>query len=127
MKVREFANGHLHRYQFILAVAAAYHPDFTIQGWQGTLVVGAVTILVGIVNGLFADTLPQIQKFMAILFGLGWIPVVVVLIALAPHPPAGDVFTKFTSEGWTPMGLSVMIGQISALYSLVCELKHTSG
>ncbi|KAK3633780.1 hypothetical protein LTR22_019964 [Elasticomyces elasticus] len=99
--------------------ASAYHPDYVIQGWHGTLVVGAVTILVGIVNGFFADSLPQIQKFMAILFGVGWIPVVVVLIALAPHPPAGDVFTKFSSEGWSPIGLSVMVGQISALYSLV--------
>ncbi|KAK3617139.1 hypothetical protein LTR56_025490 [Elasticomyces elasticus] len=104
---------------FILGLASAYHPDYAIQGWHGTLVVGAVTILVGIVNGFFADSLPQIQKFMAILFGVGWIPVVVVLIALAPHPPAGDVFTKFSSEGWSPMGLSVMVGQISALYSLV--------
>ncbi|KAK3620790.1 hypothetical protein LTR56_023202 [Elasticomyces elasticus] len=99
--------------------ASAYHPEYVIQGWHGTLVVGAVTILVGIVNGFFADLLPQIQKFMAILFGVGWIPVVVVLIALAPHPPAGDVFTKFSSEGWSPIGLSVMVGQISALYSLV--------
>ncbi|KAK5701187.1 hypothetical protein LTR17_022804 [Elasticomyces elasticus] len=104
---------------FILGLASAYHPEYVIQGWHGTLVVGAVTILVGIVNGFFADSLPQIQKFMAILFGVGWIPVVVVLIALAPHPPAGDVFTKFSSEGWSPMGLSVMVGQISALYSLV--------
>ncbi|KAK5713377.1 hypothetical protein LTR17_017622 [Elasticomyces elasticus] len=109
---------------FILGLASAYHPDYVIQGWHGTLVVGAVTILVGIVNGFFADSLPQIQKFMAILFGVGWIPVVVVLIALAPHPPAGDVFTKFSSEGWSPMGLSVMVGQISALYSLVSHMSE---
>jgi len=111
---------------FILAVVAAYHPNFTIQGWQGTLVVGAVTILVGIVNGIYAQALPQIQKFMAILFGLGWIPVVVVLITLAPHPEASTVFTSFTSnEGWTQIGLSVMVGQISALYSLVCKSNKT--
>ncbi|KAL9005853.1 MAG: hypothetical protein Q9188_001402 [Gyalolechia gomerana] len=105
---------------FIQGIIAAYTPHYTIQGWKGTLFVIAVTLIVGIMNVVFARALPQIQKFMAILFGLGWIPVVVVLIALAPHPDASVVFTSFTSDqGWTPIGLSVMVGQISSLYSLV--------
>ncbi|KAJ9653870.1 hypothetical protein H2201_009086, partial [Coniosporium apollinis] len=104
----------------IQGVIVAYRPSFTPEGWQGTLFVIAVTIIVGIINVVFAERLPQIQKFMAILFGLGWIPVVVVLIVLAPHPDASVVFTQFSSTGgWMPLGLSVMVGQISTVYCLI--------
>lgn len=110
----------------IQGVIVAYRPSFTPEGWQGTLFVIAVTIIVGIINVVFAERLPQIQKFMAILFGLGWIPVVVVLIVLAPHPDVSVVFTHFSSTGgWMPLGLSVMVGQISTVYCLICKpIRH---
>ncbi|KAJ9642987.1 hypothetical protein H2199_004509 [Coniosporium tulheliwenetii] len=104
----------------IQGVLVAYRPSFTPAGWQGTLFVIAVTVIVGIINVVFAGQLPQIQKFMAVLFGLGWIPIVGVLIALAPHPDASVVFTQLSSTGgWMPLGLSVMVGQISSVYCLI--------
>jgi len=51
---------------------------------------------------------------------LGWIAVVVVLWVLAPHASAKDVFTNFQSTGgWEPVGLSVMVGQITSVYFLI--------
>lgn len=51
---------------------------------------------------------------------LAFLAVVVTLWCLAPHRTAKDVFTDFTNAGdWNSLGLSLMVGQISAIYSLL--------
>ena len=50
----------------------------------------------------------------------GFVVVVVVLLVLVPRTPASVVFTRFINGGgWNSMGLSLMIGQISAIYALI--------
>lgn len=41
---------------------------------------------------------------------------------LAPRNAASVVFTHFTDAGgWSSMGLSLMVGQISAIYACICS------
>jgi choline transport protein len=45
-----------------------------------------------------------------------------MLWVLAPRNPASVVFTTFTNGGgWSSMGLSLMVGQITALYACICS------
>lgn len=46
----------------------------------------------------------------------------VILWVKSPHVSAEAVFTQFTNEGgWSTMGLSLMVGQITAIFTLFCE------
>jgi choline transport protein len=104
----------------IQGTIAAYKPSYIPQRWQGTLFVFAVALIEGLVNSVFANQLPRIQKVMVFPHGVGWIAVIVVIWVLAPHASAKDVFTSFTSNGgWEPMGLSLMVGQITSVYFLI--------
>jgi choline transport protein len=105
----------------IQAVIVAYNPSYVPKRWQGTLFVFLAAAIQGLVNTLFAAQLPRIQKVMVIPHALGWIAVVVVLWVLAPHASAKQVFTTFSSNGgWEPIGLSLMVGQITSVYFLIC-------
>lgn len=45
-----------------------------------------------------------------------------MIFILAPRNPAEVVFTQFTNAGgWSSMGLSLMVGQISAIYACICS------
>lgn len=99
----------------------AYLPDsYEPKRWQGTLFVFAVALISALVNIPIADQLPRIQKVMVIPHGLGWIAVIAVLWALAPHADAHDVFLNISSNGgWDNLGLSVLVGQITSVYFLI--------
>jgi choline transport protein len=104
----------------IQGIIAAYVPTYTPKPYQGTLFVFAIAAIDGVVNSMFANQLPRIQKVMVFPHGLGWIAVVVVLWVLAPHATAHDVFLSFSSNGgWEPIGLSLMVGQITSVYFLI--------
>ena len=104
----------------IQATIAAYNPSYVPKRWQGTLFVFAIAAIEGSVNSLAVNQLPRIQKVMVFPHGLGWMAVVVVLWVLAPHASAHDVFLNFTSNGgWEPIGVSLMVGQITSVYFLI--------
>ncbi|QDS74104.1 hypothetical protein FKW77_009726 [Venturia effusa] len=103
----------------IQGMIAAYYPSYIPQRWQGTLFVFAIAAIEGIVNSSMVNQLPRIQKIMIVPHGLGWIAVVVFVWVLAPHATPSQVFTRFTTEGWENMGLSVMVGQITSVYFLI--------
>lgn len=66
------------------------------------------------------DFWPKFQSFLVVLHVLAFVAVVVVLWCLAPHRSTKMVFTEFTNAGgWNSMGLSLMVGQISATYSIL--------
>ncbi|KIW01233.1 uncharacterized protein PV09_07276 [Verruconis gallopava] len=111
-----FLNGTL-----IQGIIAAYDSTYVPQRWQGTLFVFMVALLAFIVNGIFANQLPRLQKVMVFPHGLGWIAVVVVMWVLAPHANAHDVFFNWESFGWSNIGLSAMIGQVTTIYFLICS------
>ncbi|KAJ5874910.1 uncharacterized protein N7529_003340 [Penicillium soppii] len=68
-------------------------------------------------NVYAANWIPRIQNLLLALHLLCWVIIVVVLFAMAPHNPAKKVFTEFHNGGsWPSMGISLMIGQITAIY-----------
>lgn len=66
------------------------------------------------------DIWPRVQNGLMVLHVLAFLAVVVTLWCLAPHRTARDVFTDFSNSGdWNSLGLSLMVGQISAIYSIL--------
>jgi hypothetical protein len=106
----------------IQAIIVAYDSSYSPKPWQGTLFVFAIALICGIVNIGFGRWLPRVQKVMVIPHGLAWIAVIIVLWVLSPHATAKDVFTNFSSNGgWEPIGVSVMVGQITSVWWLICK------
>jgi choline transport protein len=106
----------------IQSLLISYSSTYVPFRWQGTLFVVAVALAQAILNTAFASQLPRMQNIMVIPHALGWIAVVIVLWVMAPHATARDVFLNFTSnEGWEPIGLSLMVGQISSVSFLKCK------
>jgi choline transport protein len=101
-----------------------YHPSYIPQRWQGTLFVFAVTAIEGFINIGLVNYLPWLQTIMIVPHGLAWIAVIIFLSVLAPKTSAHDVFLNFSSNGgWEPIGLSLMVGQITSVYFLICKLS----
>lgn len=99
-------------------------PNYMPQAWQGTLFVFAMVLVIYIFNVYVASWMPRIQNVLFVLHIFCWVVIVVVLWAMAPHQSASVVFTQFyNGGGWSTMGVSLMIGQISAIYGSLSELE----
>jgi amino acid transporter len=108
----------------IQALITLNHDSYEAKPYQGTLLVFAMVAILYIVNIWGAQIWPKIQNGLMILHILGFLVVIIVLWACAPHQSAKAVFTEFTNAGgWSSMGLSVMVGQITAIYALLGESK----
>ncbi|KAJ0414758.1 amino acid/polyamine transporter I [Aspergillus carlsbadensis] len=93
------------------------NPDYVPKDWQGTLFVFAMILVIYIFNVYAADAMPILNNLLMIFHVLSWTVIIIVLWAMAPHRSAKSVFTEWSNQGgWSSMGLSVMIGQISAIY-----------
>lgn len=109
---------------FILAtmiqgMAVTYHPSYVPKPWHPTLIVFALSLFEGALNIFALKYLPMMQQVLAFPHAIGWIVVIGVLAGLAPHANAHQVFLEFSSEGWQPIGLSLMVGQITAVYTMI--------
>ncbi|KGO58310.1 Amino acid/polyamine transporter I [Penicillium expansum] len=92
-------------------------PRYEPQNWQGTLFVFAMIAVIYFFNVYAASWMPRIQNILLALHLLCWVVIVAVLFAMAPHNSAQTVFTSFHNGGnWSSMGISLMIGQITAIY-----------
>jgi amino acid transporter len=100
---------------------ANYQPtDFQFR-WQGTLLVFAMVLVLFIANTWGAKSLPLLQNVLLVLHVFGFFTVIIVLWVLAPRHTASVVFTQFyNGGGWPTVGVSLMVGQISAVYGLSC-------
>lgn len=107
----------------IQSLAMVNYPDrYTASNWQSTMCVLAVVVVSGIFNIFFSKFFPILNNISMVLHLSGFVAVVVVLWVLAPHPPAREVLLEFSNMGgWPTMGLSLMVGQISAIASLGCS------
>jgi choline transport protein len=100
-----------------------YNPTtYVAARWQGTLFAIAIALVQASVNTLLARLLPSMQNIFIVPHALGWIALVIFLWVMAPHASAKDVFTNFSSNGgWEPIGLSLMVGQITPVTALICK------
>lgn len=103
----------------IQALISVRNPDYDPQNWQGTLFVFAMVLVIYIANVYGSDQMPIMNNLLMILHVLSWAIVLIVLWTMAPHQSAEAVFvTEWKNMGgWQTTGLSVMIGQISAIYA----------
>ncbi|KAJ7471670.1 amino acid/polyamine transporter I [Mycena galericulata] len=104
----------------IQALITINNPDYDPTNWQGTLLMFSMVLVLFFANVFGAKKLPVGQNFLVVMHCALLVVFVAVYAALAPHVSAADVFTTFTNDGnWASTGLSLMIGQITAIYSLV--------
>ena len=97
-------------------------PSYSGTNWQGTLMVWAISLIVYAANVWGGRGMPVFQNVMLILHVFGFLTIIVMLWVLAPRNAPSVVFTQFTNEGgWSSMGLSLMVGQISAIYACICS------
>ncbi|KAJ5089554.1 hypothetical protein N7532_008238 [Penicillium argentinense] len=102
----------------IQGLISVRNPDYEPQNWQGTLFVFAMVLIIYMFNVYAAEAMPIMNNLLMILHVLSWAVILIVLWAMAPHQPPSAVFSTQWKNmgGWSTMGLSVMIGQISAIY-----------
>ncbi|KAL8854448.1 MAG: hypothetical protein Q9221_000718 [Calogaya cf. arnoldii] len=69
-----------------------------------------------------SKALPIVQNTLLGVHVIGWLVNVITLWTVAPRQSASVVFTQFTNKGgWSTMALSLMVGQISAIYGSACS------
>jgi len=104
----------------VQALLGVNNPDYDPTNWQGTLFVFAMVLVLYVCNIWGAQVWPKLQNGLMVLHVLGFLVVIIILWVMAPHQSAKAVFTHFTNEGgWPTMGLSLMVGQITGVYSLI--------
>ena len=97
------------------------NPNYVATNWQGTLFVFAMVSIVFVSNVWGARAVPGTQPFMLVLHVGGLLAIIITLLVKAEKTPAKVVFTEFTNEGgWSTMGLSLMVGQITSILGLTC-------
>jgi amino acid transporter len=102
------------------------HPSYEPQRWQGTFLVFSMVLVLYIANIWGAKSMPVINNFLLIVHVFGFFTVIIVLWIMSPRNTAKKVFTEFTDGGgWSSMGVSVMVGQINAIYGLSCQYINT--
>ena len=97
-----------------------FHPNYAPTAWQNNLCVFALVLIILAINATSTKPLIYIQMIAMIVLFLGWMPVAGCLGGLAPHPSFRETVTSFTSQGFSNIGIAVLVGQISNLYALTC-------
>lgn len=107
----------------IQGLISVRNPDYTAPGWQGTLLVFSMVLVTYLFNVYAAELMPILSNLLMILHILSWAAILIVLWAMAPHQTAEAVFvTNWKNIGGLPtMGVSVMVGQISAIYGCLSK------
>lgn len=106
----------------IQSSAVVMYPDYSPTNWQGTLMVIAVTFLVWVLNIWGARIMPVFQNIMLVVHIFGFLAIIIVFWVLSPRASAEVTFTEFKNAGgWSSTGLTLMVGQISAIYACICS------
>ena len=89
--------------------------------WQSTLLVMAVSVYIGLFNVFAARHLDLAEGIVVIGHFLAFIPVIIVLLVLAPKRSAREVFLEFSinGSGWPNAGWATMVGQVSAIFAVL--------
>ncbi|KAJ5924451.1 hypothetical protein N7466_008638 [Penicillium verhagenii] len=102
----------------IQGLISVRNPDYEPAGWQGTLLVFAMVLVIYIFNVYASDVMPILNNLLMAFHVLSWLIILVVLCVMSPHRTADEVFVTGWQSlgGWSNMALAVMVGQISAIY-----------
>ncbi|MCJ1440376.1 MAG: hypothetical protein MMC23_000859 [Stictis urceolatum] len=95
----------------IQALIVHNNPSYTPTGWQETLIMWAVLVLVLFFNTALSRTLPAIEVCILMIHIFGFFAIFITILYLAPKASAESVFTTFKNQGgWPTQGLSFFVG-----------------
>lgn len=104
----------------IQGLIAITHQNYDRKPYQGYLIVVLMVTLGLLVVTLGAKLLPLIEGIILVFHILGFIAVLVVLWVLSPKNTAHEVFFTFENNGgWSTIGLSMLVGQVTSIYGLI--------
>ncbi|KAG9203869.1 hypothetical protein G6514_002030 [Epicoccum nigrum] len=96
------------------------NPNYIPERWHGTLLIIAVATFSIIFNTLLARKLPLVEGIVLVFHIFGFFAVLVTMWILAPRTPANEVFAAFQDNaGWGSIGLSVLLGQLAPIFTLL--------
>lgn len=96
------------------------NPNYAFPAWQGSLFVIACILLVGLINVFGAKLIPKLQNLIFALHVMAYVAFIVPIWVNAPKATAKQVFASFENRGgWSTLGLGVLAGQLSGIYTQV--------
>ncbi|CAA9964976.1 amino acid transporter [Pyrenophora teres f. maculata] len=96
------------------------NPNYVPERWHGTLLVIAVATFSILFNTLLARKLPLVEGIVLVLHIFGFFAIFITMWVLGPRSPPKEVFGGFQDNaGWGSVGLSVLVGQLSPIFSLL--------
>ncbi|KAK5104774.1 hypothetical protein LTS08_002666 [Lithohypha guttulata] len=94
--------------------------SYVYARWHGTLLTMAMALFVFVFNTFLARHLPLIEGLVLCLHLGGFVAILVPLWVLGPRGNSHEIWTKFDNlGGWDSTGLSVLVGLITPLTSLL--------
>ncbi|RAK99910.1 putative choline transporter Hnm1 [Aspergillus ibericus CBS 121593] len=106
--------------EVVQALYALYHPDLVIKTWQTFVIYQILNLLTAAVVLFGNKIIPALNKFSLFYLQLGWLVVLVTVVACAPtHQSSDFVFkTWINNTGWSSNGICFITGLVNPLYSL---------
>jgi MFS family permease len=95
--------------------------SFVLAPWQLVFLYWAAILFAILVNTVISHLLPKVEGSILILHTFGFFAILIPLVYFAPHGSASDVFTLFINGGWQTDGLSLMVGIVGPVFSLLGE------
>jgi len=95
--------------------------DYVPARWQATLLIFASVIAIGMFNVFGAKHLPLAEGIFVTFHIVALLPIIIVLLVLAPKQSASAVFTKFTDNGsnYPTIVWTVFVGQVNAMFTVL--------
>ena len=104
----------------IQGLAILNNMSFIPERWQGTLLILAVCSFAIVFNTLLARKLPLVEDAALVLHVFGFLAVFITMWVTGPRSRAQDVFGTFQDNaGWGNTGLSVLVGHLAPIFSLI--------
>ncbi|KAJ5906293.1 uncharacterized protein N7473_003209 [Penicillium subrubescens] len=106
--------------QVVQALYALYHPDMAFKTWQTFVIYQILNALTAAVVLFGNKIIPTLNKFSLFYLQIGWLVVLVTVVACAPtHQDTTFVFkTWINNTGWSNNGICFITGLVNPLYSL---------
>ncbi|KAH8173721.1 amino acid permease domain-containing protein [Sarocladium implicatum] len=106
--------------QILMALIALYKEDLEIKVWQTFVVYQGLNLITAAVVMFGNKIIPALNKFSLFYLQIGWIVVLVTVVACAPkHQNAEFVFrTWINNTGWENNAICFITGLVNPLYSL---------
>lgn len=105
----------------IQALVGVNQASYEYTQWRSFLIGLPIIMIVLWLNISAAHSMPLVQNMMFGLYIVGYIAIFVCILVWSPRTNFGEIFTDFDNTGgWSSVGLSMMMGQMSPLYAFLC-------